>query len=54
VAVGDQDKEKVQEQLSLIKGGEKAIREKTVRDKAKAALNAPNPTGFEDLLLDHG
>jgi hypothetical protein len=54
VAVGDQDEEKVQEQLSLIKGGEKAIREKTVRDKAEARLNAPDALGVENPFFDHG
>src|SRR3990170_781141 len=54
LAVGDQDKEKGQKELFLIEGRKKAIREKAVRDKAEAALNASNPIGVEDLLLDHG
>jgi len=54
LAVGDQDQEKVQQQLFLIEGRKKAVGEKTVGDKAEAPLNAPDPIGVEDLLLDHG
>jgi hypothetical protein len=54
LAVGDQDQEKVQEQLFLIEGRKKAVGEKTVGDKAEAALNASDSIGVEDLLLDHG
>jgi hypothetical protein len=54
VAVGDQDEEKVQQQLCLIEGGKKTFREKAVGDKAEAALNASHSIGVEDLLLDHG
>jgi hypothetical protein len=53
MAVRDQDEEKVQQQLFLIEGRKKAIREKAVGDKAEAALNASHSIGVEDLLLDH-
>jgi hypothetical protein len=54
VAVGDQDKEKVQQQLFRIEGRKKALREKAVGDKAEAALYASHPIGVKNLLLDHG
>jgi hypothetical protein len=53
LAVGNQDQEKVQEHLFLLEGRKKAIGEKTVGDKAEAPLNAPDPIGVENLLLDH-
>jgi hypothetical protein len=54
VAVGDQDKEKVQQQLFRIEGRKKALREKAVGDKAEAALYASHSIRVKDLLLDHG
>ena len=54
MAVGDQNEEKVQQQLSLIEGGQKALGEKAVGNKAEAALYASDSIGVEDLLLDHG
>jgi hypothetical protein len=54
VAVGDQNEKKIQQQLSLIEGGKKTLREKAVGDKAEAAFYASDSIGIEDLLLDHG
>jgi hypothetical protein len=54
VAVGDQNEKKIQQQLSLIEGRKKAIREKAVGDKAEAALNPPDPLRPENPLFDHG
>lgn len=54
VTVGDQNEKKVQQQLSLIEGRKKAVREKAVGDKAEAALYASDSIGVKDLLLDHG
>jgi hypothetical protein len=54
MAVRDQNKEKVQQQLFLTQRGKITLREKAVGDKAEAALNASNSIGVKDLLLDHG
>jgi len=53
-AVRDQNKKQIQQQLFLPQRGQETIGEKTVRDKAKTPINAPDPAGIENFLLYHG
>jgi hypothetical protein len=54
LAVRDQDEEKVQQQLFLIEGRKKALREKAVGDKAETAFDPPYTLRPEHCLFDHG
>jgi hypothetical protein len=54
LAVGDQNEEKVQEQLFLIEGRKKTVGDKAMRDKTETTFDPSYPLRPENPLFDHG